>query len=34
VSVHRGAWDKLTGQQRQEYKNLLISRGIEAAALL
>jgi hypothetical protein len=34
VSVHRGAWAKLTALQQQEYKNLLISRGIEAAALL
>ena len=31
VSVHRGAWAQLTALQRQEYKNLLISRGIEAA---
>jgi hypothetical protein len=30
--VHRGAWDKLTGQQRQEYRDLLLKRGIEAAA--
>jgi hypothetical protein len=32
VSVHRGAWAKLTSQQRQEYRDLLIQRGIEAAA--
>ena len=32
VSVHRGAWAKLTAQQRQEYQNLLLQRGIEAAA--
>lgn len=31
VSVHRGAWAKLTAQQRQEYRNLLLQRGIEAA---
>jgi len=31
VSIHRGAWAKITPHQRQEYKNLLISRGIEAA---
>lgn len=31
VSVHRGAWNKLTAQQRQEYRDLLIQRGIEAA---
>jgi hypothetical protein len=32
VSVHRGAWSKLTTQQRQEYQDLLVQRGIEAAA--
>jgi len=32
VSVHRGAWTRLTGQQRQEYRDLLLKRGIEAAA--
>ena len=32
VSVHRGAWTKLTAQQRQEYQDLLLQRGIEAAA--
>jgi hypothetical protein len=32
VSVHRGAWAQLTAQQRQEYRDLLIQRGIEAAA--
>lgn len=32
VSVHRGAWEKLTSQQRQEYKDLLCLHGIEAAA--
>jgi hypothetical protein len=31
VSVHRGAWAKLTAQQRQEYRDLLLQRGIEAA---
>ena len=31
VSVHRGAWQKLTAQQRQEYQDLLLQRGIEAA---
>jgi len=31
VSVHRGAWNKLTAQQRQEYRDLLTQRGIEAA---
>ena len=31
VSVHRGAWAKLTAQQRQEYQDLLLQRGIEAA---
>ena len=32
VSVHRGAWTQLTAQQRGEYRNLLLQRGIEAAA--
>jgi hypothetical protein len=32
VSVHRGAWAQLTAQQRQEYRDLLLQRGIEAAA--
>ena len=32
VSVHRGAWAKLTAHQRQEYRDLLIQRGILAAA--
>jgi hypothetical protein len=32
VSVHRGAWSKLTAQQQQQYKDLLIEHGIEAAA--
>ena len=31
VSVHRGAWEQLTAQQRQEYRDLLMQRGIEAA---
>jgi hypothetical protein len=31
VSVHRGAWPRLTAQQRQEYRDLLLHRGIEAA---
>jgi hypothetical protein len=31
VSVHRGAWSKLTAPQRQEYRDLLLQRGIEAA---
>jgi hypothetical protein len=34
VSVHRGAWSKLTATQRQEYRDLLLQRGIEAAAVL
>jgi hypothetical protein len=32
VSVHRGAWAQLTAQQRGEYRDLLLQRGIEAAA--
>lgn len=32
VSIHRGAWEQLTAQQRQEYRVLLMQRGIEAAA--
>lgn len=32
VSVHRGAWAKLTTPQRQEYRDLLTQHGIEAAA--
>lgn len=32
VSVHRGAWTKLTPQQRQEYRDLLLQRGIAAGA--
>ena len=32
VSVHRNAWLELTAPQRQEYRDLLVSRGIEAAA--
>jgi hypothetical protein len=31
VSVHRGAWTRLTAQQRQEYRDLLLQRGIQAA---
>jgi hypothetical protein len=31
VSVHRGAWEQLTPQQRQEYRDLLTQRGIAAA---
>jgi len=31
VSVHRGAWEQLTPPQRQEYRDLLTQRGIEAA---
>jgi hypothetical protein len=31
VSIHRGAWEKLTSPQRQEYRDLLTQRGIEAA---
>ena len=31
VSVHRGAWDQLTAKQRQEYQDLVMQRGIEAA---
>jgi hypothetical protein len=30
--VHRGAWAKLTAQQRQEYRDLLLQHGIQAAA--
>lgn len=32
VSVHRGAWAKLTVEQKQQYRDLLTDRGIEAAA--
>ena len=32
VSVHRGAWAKLDSQQQQQYRDLLIEHGIEAAA--
>ena len=32
VSVHRGAWAKLSPQQRQAYQDLLLKRGIKAAA--
>jgi hypothetical protein len=32
VSVHRSAWEQLTPLQRQEYRDLLTQRGIEAAA--
>jgi hypothetical protein len=32
VSVHRGAWAKLTAEQQQQYRDLLTQRGIEAAA--
>tara|TARA_R110000868_G_scaffold37906_2_gene133413 strand:+ start:754 stop:1596 length:843 start_codon:yes stop_codon:yes gene_type:complete len=31
VSVHRGAWEQLTEPQRQEYRDLLLQHGIEAA---
>jgi hypothetical protein len=34
VSVHRSAWQQLTAQQRQEYRDLLTQRGIPAAANL
>jgi len=34
VSVHRSAWQQLTPQQRQEYRDLLTQRGIPAAANL
>ena len=34
VSVHRGAWAKLDAEQRQQYRDLLTQRGIEAAAYL
>jgi hypothetical protein len=34
VSVHRGAWAKLNAEQRQQYQEFLIQRGIEAAANL
>ena len=32
VSVHRAAWEQLTPAQRQEYRDMLAQRGIEAAA--
>jgi len=32
VSVHRGAWEKLNPQQRQEYRDLLTQCGVQAAA--
>jgi hypothetical protein len=32
VSVHRGAWAKLTVEQQQQYRDLLAQRGIAAAA--
>jgi hypothetical protein len=32
VSVHRGAWAQLDSQQQQQYRDLLIEHGIEAAA--
>jgi hypothetical protein len=32
VSVHRGAWEQLTAPQRQEYRDLLTQRGVQAAA--
>ena len=31
VSVHRTAWKNMSTQQRQEYRDLLLQRGIEAA---
>lgn len=31
VSIHRGAWAKLTDKQKQDYCNLLIERGITSA---
>lgn len=31
VSIHRNAWTQLTQQQRQQYRNLLIDRGITEA---
>lgn len=31
VSIHRNAWDQLTPEQRQQYRNLLIDRGITEA---
>jgi hypothetical protein len=34
VSVHRGAWAKLTAEQQQQYRDLLAQRGIEAAQQL
>jgi hypothetical protein len=34
VSVHRSAWQQLTAQQRQEYRDLLTQRGIPAAVNL
>jgi hypothetical protein len=32
VSIHRTAWKNMLPQQRQEYRDLLLQRGIEAAA--
>lgn len=32
VSVHRGAWTQLDSKQQQQYRDLLIEHGIEAAA--
>jgi len=32
VSIHRGAWANLDSQQQQQYRDLLINHGIEAAA--
>lgn len=31
VSIHRNAWDQLTPEQQQQYRNLLIDRGITEA---
>lgn len=31
VSVHRHAWPKLTAEQKQQYRDFLISRGIDSA---
>lgn len=34
VSIHRGAWNSITQEQKESYKNLLLSRGITGAASL
>lgn len=34
VSIHRGAWNTITKAQQEEYKTLLLNRGITGAATL